>query len=92
MKIVSILILGVILTSCNEKVPVSTLPTNNPNIYVDNLFTEDSCTVKRFEDPKNIYHYYTVCRDTLPSQTVTNKSCGKNCRYEEHIQTMNAGD
>ena len=74
-----VLLLIIIITSCNEA-GLEKTQTNNPNFNVELLFTKDSINVYRFEDGMH-YHYFTK------NLTIQNIPCGKNCSYQETIKT-----
>lgn len=60
--------------------PISTIKTDNKDIDVKLLFSHEGCSVYRFEDAGT--HYYTNC-----GETISIKTCGKGCRYNENIQS-----
>jgi hypothetical protein len=71
-----------VLTACS-KPPISTAQTDNKEVSVDLLFTNDGCSVYRFEDDGRS-HYYTDCRGNTRTAHVEN--CGKGCQrtvYED---------
>jgi hypothetical protein len=70
--------------------PVATSPSNNPDMQVDMLFSHDGCTVYRFRDIT--YHYYVRCHDARSAETLSTRSCGKSCSYEEAIQTLSSSN
>ncbi len=79
-KIIYILMF-VFLAGC-ERPPISEAPTNNPAIIISKLFQYDGCTVYRFNDNREA-HYFTNCKGSVSSE----QSCGRNCRYDETIET-----
>ncbi|HET7371857.1 MAG TPA: DUF4884 domain-containing protein [Gemmatimonadaceae bacterium] len=78
-----ILLLAIAVSGCLAT-PVSSSPTNNQDIDVQQLFTHEGCTVYRFRDGG--YHYYVRCAQGV-AQTMSPQSCGKNCVRDEAIST-----
>ena len=72
------------LAACVNE-PIATVPSNNPDVQVDTLFTHDGCTVYRFRDGP--YQYFVKCQGERTASTISTLSCGKNCRYEDTIQS-----
>jgi hypothetical protein len=79
-----ILLFAIVSTAC-VSAPVSSSPTNNQAIDVEQLFTHEGCTVYRFRDGP--YHYYVRC-DNGTAQTISPQSCGKNCVRDEIVPTQ----
>jgi hypothetical protein len=77
-----------LVTACVND-PVSTVPSNNAGIHVDELFTHDGCTVYRFRDGS--YHYYVRCKGEpgkgVP-ETTTLSCIGKGCKDDDSIPTF----
>lgn len=81
---VLIVLFSVLAVGCMQP-PVQVQGTNNANIDVEQLFTHDGCRVYRFRDGG--IHYFVRCDGAVSQQTMSMKSCGKNCTYEESIAT-----
>lgn len=64
------------------RTPISTQPTDNPELQLATLFTHDGCIVYQFYDSGH-FHYWADCRGTVMSI----QSCGKNCYHEEEVPT-----
>lgn len=75
-----ILTLILFLSGCYKK-PISVIRTDNQDIDVTLLFSHKGCSVYRFEDAGRA-HYYTDC-----GETISIKTCGKNCLYDENIRS-----
>lgn len=73
------ILITLIFTSCNGE-PLYTSQTNNEEFQVEKLFTYDSITVYRFKDGTRS-HYFTK------NETMSLQSCGKNCIYNENIES-----
>jgi hypothetical protein len=74
-----------ILAGC-ATTPMQTLSTNNPELQIDVVGKADGCTIYRFRDAgKN--HYFVKCIEGT-AQAMSMQSCGKNCQYEDRIQTV----
>jgi hypothetical protein len=89
-RLVALSLLGLGYSGCLFAAdPVSSSPSNNTNIEVQNLFTHDGCTVFRFFDAG--YHYYARCDGAHPSVgTMSTVSCGRRCTREEEVRTVAA--
>lgn len=85
----SFLIALLCLCGC-EKAPEAVYRTSNPEVRVERLFTEDGCTVYRFEDSGR-NHYFAKCEAGKKVTTISQhgESCGKNCHrtVDENIET-----
>lgn len=57
--ILGALILTMMIAGCAQD-PVGMAGTDNPNVPVSKLFTNEGCTVYRFFDAGH-YHYYVTC-------------------------------
>jgi hypothetical protein len=65
--------------TAGTKAPIETRRTDNSNIDIELLFTNDGCSVYRFDDDGN-HHYYADCGGTGSGHL---RSCGAKCvRYE----------
>lgn len=80
-KILSICVALVLLTGCDDPPPESTARAGN-GYSLERLFTNDGCAVYYFSH-NGRSHYYTDCRGGVS----TTQSCGKNCSYEENVET-----
>ncbi len=76
-KLLLLAVIG-LLASC-RKDALNTTQTDNPNFQVEFLFEKDGIKVYRFYDGG--VHYFTK------NSCTSIKSCGKNCTYEETIET-----
>lgn len=81
-KLFSFLSITLLCTACN-KTPEEVIPTTNPEIEVQRLFTHDNCTIYKFKDG-GANHYFTKCKDAK-SETLTLQPCGKGCMRNEVI-------
>jgi hypothetical protein len=75
------LLILLLFASCYKE-PISTTQTDNSKFQVEELFTFDSITVYRFQDGAMV-HYFTK------SETMSIRSCGKNCHYSENVKNYN---
>lgn len=79
-----LLLLFVLLVSCDEVPAEAQVHSSNPGFRVVKLFEADGCTVYRFNDGN--YHYFARCgKHTRVSEYVP---CGKGCTREESIDTQ----
>lgn len=79
-KILIALSLGLVIAAC-AKAPVQTSRTDNSDVPVSVLFTdEDGCKVRRFFDAGN-FRYYVTCPNGKTGSTEWSESCGKNCSH-----------
>jgi hypothetical protein len=81
MKTIYLLVLCA-LVGCSKAPLGQPVPTDNPELRLGLMFTHDGCRVYRFTDGGR-NHYFTDCRGSVS----TTQSCGKNCRYEESVET-----
>lgn len=77
-------LLGALLLTACDKDPVSTGPTNNPNVQVDLLFEKDGYSVYRFSDSGHNIYYVTPVGQV---HTAWTQSCGKNCNREKRADS-----
>lgn len=76
-----------LLVACYKE-PVDRKATDNPEVPVEKLFTQDGCAVYRFEDGGRM-HYFAKCENATATAMST-ESCGKNCIRDVEIPTVNA--
>jgi hypothetical protein len=78
--LITILLVSVALVACS-KPPESSV--TKGQFKVETLFTNEGCTVYRFEDGGHDV-YYTNCR----GETSNSYSCGKGCTHTDHTTTV----
>lgn len=78
-----LLLLFVLLTSCDEISAETQVRSSNPGFKVEKLFESEGCTVYRFNDGN--YHYFARCGQQ--AKTSTYVPCGKGCIRDESIET-----
>lgn len=66
-----------LLIGCSKD-PISSETTDNNEITVDKLFTNDGCTIYRFTDGGKL-HYYARCEKSVDTISTNYESCGKGC-------------
>jgi hypothetical protein len=76
-----LIVISLLLAACTK--PAEQTSNVNAQFEVDRLFTNEGCTVYRFNDAG--HHYYVVC-DGNP-ESISQKSCGKGCVRDENIRT-----
>ena len=82
------MVLVCLFTGCALAKPLSTQPTNNEEITIEKLFDHDGCTVYRWRDG-NLPRYYAKCSGATTVTTAWDGSCGKSCRVERSLETVN---
>ena len=65
-------------------------PTNNPDIVVERIADHDGCTIYRFRDGQ--YHWYVRCHGDRATATLTPRSCGKGCKRDEVVTTVDTSE
>lgn len=69
------LLILLIFCGCSGRAPISSSPTNNPEIKVDLMFEHEGCRVYRVEGNFNNYSlYYTDCNSV---HWIESYPCGK---------------
>lgn len=78
-----VLVMGLVLSSCEPRRPLKEASTNNSTYKVDLLFTDsEGCRVYRFED-HGYSIYYTNCTAIMQPHCT-----GKVCRYDRETKGL----